>query len=48
MTPINYSYYVGENLQRATVRVIEGAGHMVMLENTFKVNATIVKFLATL
>ena len=48
MTPTNYSHYLGENLQRATVRVIEGAGHMVMLENTFKVNATIVKFLATL
>jgi pimeloyl-ACP methyl ester carboxylesterase len=48
MTPTKYTRYLAENLQRATVRIIEGAGHMVMLENTFKVNAAILKFLARL
>jgi pimeloyl-ACP methyl ester carboxylesterase len=48
MTPPKYSQFLAENLQRATLRIIEGAGHMVMVENPFKVNASIIKFLATL
>ena len=48
MTPPQYSQYLADNLQRATLRVIDGAGHMVMVENAFKVNASILKFLATL
>ena len=48
MTPPQYSHYLADNLQNATLRIIEGAGHMVMLENAFKVNAAILKFLATI
>ncbi len=48
MTPPKYSQYLADNLQRATLRIIEGAGHMVMVEDSFKVNASILKFLATL
>jgi len=48
MTPPKYSQFLAENLQRATLRIIEGAGHMVMVENPFKVNAAILKFLATI
>ena len=48
MTPPKYSQFLAENLQRATLRIIEGAGHMVMVENSFKVNASILKFLATI
>ncbi len=48
MTPPKYSQYIADNLQRATLRIIEGAGHMVMVENPFKVNAAILKFLASL
>ena len=48
MTPPKYSQYLANNLRRATLRIIEGAGHMVMLEDSFKVNASILKFLATI
>lgn len=48
MTPPTYSRYLAENLQQAALSIIEGAGHMVMIENPFKVNAAIVKFLATI
>ena len=47
MTPPKYSQYLADNLRQSTVRIIEGGGHMAMLENPFKVNAAIVKFLAT-
>jgi pimeloyl-ACP methyl ester carboxylesterase len=48
MTPAKYSQYLADNLLRATLRIINGAGHMVMVENAFKANASILKFLATL
>ncbi|MGD8436663.1 MAG: alpha/beta hydrolase [Syntrophobacterales bacterium] len=48
MAPPKYSRYLADNLRRATLRVIDGAGHMVMVENAFKTNAAILKFLATL
>jgi pimeloyl-ACP methyl ester carboxylesterase len=48
MTPPKYSQYLADNLRRATLRIIDGAGHMVMVEDAFKVNASILKFLATL
>jgi pimeloyl-ACP methyl ester carboxylesterase len=48
MTPPKYSQYLADNLLQATLRIIEGAGHMVMVENAFKTNASILKFLATL
>ena len=48
MTPSKYSQYLVDNLLRASLRIIEGAGHMVMVENPFKINSAILKFLATL
>ena len=48
ITPPKYSQYLADNLRRATLRIIDGAGHMVMVENAFKTNASILKFLATL
>jgi len=48
MTPPKYSQYLADNLQQPTLRIIEGGGHMAMLENPFHVNATILKFLARL
>ena len=48
MTPPKYSKFLADNLQRPTLRIIEGAGHMVMVEDPFKTNAAILKFLATL
>ena len=46
MTPPTYSQYLAEKLQRTTLRIIEGAGHMAMVEKPFEVNASILKFLA--
>jgi pimeloyl-ACP methyl ester carboxylesterase len=48
MTPPKYSRYLAEKLPRATLRIVEKAGHMAMLEKPFEVNASIIKFLATL
>jgi pimeloyl-ACP methyl ester carboxylesterase len=48
MTPPKYSQYLADNLQRATLRIIEGGGHMVMVEKPFEVNASMLKFLASL
>lgn len=48
MTPPKYSQYLAEHLPQAVLRIIEGAGHMVMVEDPFKVNASILKFLASL
>ena len=48
MTPPKYSQFLAEKLQRATLRIVEGAGHMVMVENPFKTNAAILKFLSSI
>jgi len=48
MTPPKYSEYLAEKLQRASLRIVDKAGHMVMVEKPFEVNASILKFLATL
>jgi pimeloyl-ACP methyl ester carboxylesterase len=48
MTPAKYSQYLAEKLQRATLRIVNGAGHMAMVEKPFEVNASILKFLAGL
>jgi pimeloyl-ACP methyl ester carboxylesterase len=48
MTPLKYSQYLAEKLERATLRIVDQAGHMAMLEKPFEVNASILKFLATL
>jgi len=46
MTPPKYSQYLAEKLQRTTLRIVDGAGHMAMVEKPFEVNASILKFLA--
>ena len=48
MTPATYSQYLAEKLQRATLRIVDKAGHMAMVEKPFEVNASILKFLARL
>jgi pimeloyl-ACP methyl ester carboxylesterase len=48
MTPLKYSQYLAEKLERATLRIVDQAGHMAMMEKPFEVNASILKFLATL
>ena len=48
MTPPKYSQYLAEKLQRGTLRIVDKAGHMAMVEKPFEVNASILKFLATL
>jgi pimeloyl-ACP methyl ester carboxylesterase len=32
MTPVKYSQYLAEQIPNATLKVVEEAGHMVMLE----------------
>jgi pimeloyl-ACP methyl ester carboxylesterase len=46
MTPTKYSQYLAEKLPRATLRIVDKAGHMAMVEKPFEVNASILKFLA--
>jgi pimeloyl-ACP methyl ester carboxylesterase len=48
MTPPKYSQYLAEKLERATLRIVDQAGHMAMVEKPFEVNASILKFLAAL
>ena len=48
MTPPKYSQYLAEKLERGTLRIVDEAGHMAMVEKPFEVNASILKFLATL
>ena len=48
MTPAKYSQYLAGKLQRASLRIVDQAGHMAMVEKPFEVNASILKFLATL
>ncbi len=38
LTPLKYSQYLAENLSQVQLYVIEGAGHMVMLEKPAEVN----------
>jgi len=48
MTPVKYSRYLEEKLPRGQVSVIEGAGHMVMLEKPDEVNRAIINFVGQL
>jgi len=44
LTPVKYSRYLEDKLPRGQVEVIEGAGHMVMLEKPDQVNLAISNF----
>ncbi|MFO7952839.1 MAG: alpha/beta hydrolase [Bacillota bacterium] len=45
LTPVKYSRYLVENLPQGRLEIIEGAGHMVMLEKPEEVNQAITKFI---
>jgi pimeloyl-ACP methyl ester carboxylesterase len=47
LTPPKYSRYLGENIPHCRVRIIEGAGHMVMLERPKQVASVIEGFLTS-
>lgn len=44
LTPVKYSEYLRDNLRQARLEIIEGAGHMVMLEQPEELNRVILKF----
>ncbi len=48
MTPEKYGRYLAEHIPGAQLRLFEGAGHMVMLEQPDEVTAAITAFVATL
>jgi pimeloyl-ACP methyl ester carboxylesterase len=48
LTPVKYSHYLAEKLPAGKVAVIEGAGHMVMIEKPEAVNQAIEAFIADL
>ncbi|MGE5140887.1 MAG: alpha/beta fold hydrolase, partial [Rudaea sp.] len=45
MTPVKYSQYLAERIPGATLEIITGAGHLVMLEKPDEVNRSLVRFL---
>lgn len=45
LTPVKYSTYMKDALPRAELVIIEGAGHMVMLEKPEEVNRAIISFI---
>jgi len=48
LTPVKYSRYLEEKLPDSKVELIDGAGHMVMLEEPDQVNQAIIKFIKQL
>ncbi len=48
LTPVKYSEYLQQHIPEAILEVIEGAGHMVMLEKPEALNDVIRRFMSTL
>ena len=48
MTPPKYAQYLAEKITEARLEVIDGAGHMVMLEKPDEFNSRVMEFLQTL
>ncbi|MBU0494607.1 MAG: alpha/beta hydrolase [Chloroflexi bacterium] len=48
LTPPKYSHYLHEHIAGSTLTLIEGAGHMVMLEQPAQMNEAIARFLTGL
>ncbi len=48
LTPPKYSHYLAERIQDAHVEIIDGAGHMVMIEKPGEFNRRVEEFLNTL
>ncbi len=44
LTPVKYSAYLQQNMPNAQLKIIEGAGHMVMLEQPQRVNQALREF----
>jgi pimeloyl-ACP methyl ester carboxylesterase len=47
LTPLEYARFLAEHITGARLTVIEGAGHMVMLERPAEVAKTVGEFLET-
>ncbi len=45
LTPVKYSQFLKENIPQSRLEIIEGAGHMAMLEQPDAVNRAIAKFI---
>ncbi|MHA1297536.1 MAG: alpha/beta fold hydrolase [Promethearchaeota archaeon] len=45
LTPVKYSTYFDEKIERSKLVVIEKAGHMVMLEKPGELNRVITEFI---
>jgi pimeloyl-ACP methyl ester carboxylesterase len=48
LTPPKYAYYLAESIRGAKVEIIDGAGHMVMIEQPDNFNHRVSEFLETL
>ncbi len=48
LTPPKYAKFLGEKIKGSRVEIIEGAGHMVMIEKPEKFNTRVMEFLQTL
>lgn len=48
LTPVKYAEYLRDHISGATLEVVEGAGHMVMLERPEALDAAIRRFVNTL
>jgi pimeloyl-ACP methyl ester carboxylesterase len=48
LTPPKYAQFLGENIEGSTVDIIEGAGHMVMIEKPETFNTRVMEFLQSL
>jgi pimeloyl-ACP methyl ester carboxylesterase len=46
MTPVRHAYFLVDSLPNAQLQVIEGAGHMVMIEKPAEVAGALTRFLA--
>jgi len=48
MTPVKYANYLHTNIKNSTINIVRSAGHMVMLEQSSKVNSIIIDWMNTL
>ena len=48
LTPLKYSVYLRDRIKEATLHLVEGAGHMVMVEQPQSVSRTLTAFLKKL
>ena len=47
LTPVKYAEYLRDHIPNATLRIIDGAGHMVMLERPAELNKAVWNFLTS-